>query len=62
MTKVNKTEYFKAVDTYTGWCLVCKKFTRNTTEPDAENYDCPVCKTNSVMGAEQAILTGKIYF
>jgi hypothetical protein len=30
------------------------------TEPDAEGYDCPQCGNYTVMGAEQALLTGEI--
>ena len=49
-----------AMDSYLGWCKDCKDFTRECTEPDAEDYDCPECGGNNVIGAEQAMLTGII--
>ena len=52
--------YRDACDDYMGWCTVCTDFTRDATEPDAEGYDCPQCGNYTVMGAEQALLTGEI--
>lgn len=56
-TLVSASSYKRACENYRGFCTVCKKFTRYMTEPDAENYDCPKCQGNTVMGAEQALLT-----
>jgi len=56
-TIVTNGAYQRACDQYKGFCTTCKKFTRRETEPDAENYPCPKCKKNTVMGAEQALLT-----
>lgn len=53
-------EYQDMADSYQGYCTLCEAFTRDCTEPDAEEYDCPDCGENSVMGAEQAILLGEI--
>lgn len=60
MKKVPMEEYQEACDSYTGWCTTCEQFTRECTEPDAEGYDCPVCKENTVMGAEQALISMEI--
>jgi len=57
--KVSITEYLQAVEEFLGWCDVCEKFTRSTTEPDAAGYNCPECETPSVYGAEFAMLAGK---
>ena len=56
MKTISEARYIEAVDGYEGWCTTCKDFTRETTEPDAEGYDCPECKGFTVMGAEQALL------
>ncbi len=58
--EVSEADYQDAVDSYTGWCKVCKEFTRGSTEPDAEGYDCEVCGEKEVVGAEQALLLGYI--
>jgi hypothetical protein len=60
--EVQEVDYQEAVDSYMGWCPACKKFTRDTTEPDATGYDCPVCKENVVVGAEEALIEGLITF
>jgi len=60
--KTTEEEYLDAVDLYYGWCTKCNEFTRDSTEPDAEEYDCPVCRHNTVYGAEQALILGLIYF
>lgn len=52
--------YSDAMDDYLGWCTTCEEFTRGQTEPDAEDYDCPKCEGNTVMGAAQALLLGEI--
>jgi Zn finger protein HypA/HybF involved in hydrogenase expression len=59
-TDVEDVEYQYATESYMGWCTTCKSFTRDSTEPDSEEYDCPVCEQNTVMGAEQALLCGAI--
>ena len=61
-TKVPEAEYVEATESYTGWCKACKKFTRGCTEPDAEDYDCPECEQNTVIGAENALIEGLIDF
>ena len=59
-TKVKVYDYNEAVDQYLGWCTVCDDFTRDSTEGDAEGYECSLCNENSVMGAENALLMGII--
>jgi Zn finger protein HypA/HybF involved in hydrogenase expression len=61
-TKVAESDYLDAVDNYTGWCTKCKDFTRDSTEPDAEGYDCPECEQDTVIGAENALIQGLIEF
>ena len=57
---ITEEEYREATANYSGWCTTCREFTREETEPDAEEYECPVCEENTVMGAEQALLTEEI--
>ena len=57
---VSESEYVEATDCSMGFCVGCGSFTRGCTEPDAEGCDCPECGELSVMGAEQALLTGTI--
>ena len=52
--------YQEMCDSYTGFCTNCKDFTRECTEPDAEDYDCPECEQNTVVGTEQALVLGLI--
>lgn len=59
MKRVTVEEYEDATQSYRGWCTTCQDFTRDSTEPDAEGYDCPVCGGDTVMGAEQAMLCEK---
>lgn len=60
MSKIKLAQFDKALTGYLGWCIYCKSFTRDATEPDAEGYYCPVCEEEAVMGAEQALLRGLI--
>jgi predicted RNA-binding Zn-ribbon protein involved in translation (DUF1610 family) len=57
---VTEEDYMEMTESYMGFCPDCGDFTRDTTEPDAENYDCPDCEKNNVVGAEQALLLGLI--
>ena len=56
MPEITVTEYRDAARNDEGWCIECKEFTREMCEPDAENYDCPVCEGRTVMGAELAMV------
>jgi Zn finger protein HypA/HybF involved in hydrogenase expression len=53
-------EFEEAQSNDMGYCTECKDFTRECTEPDAENYDCPECGSYTVFGAKQAMLMGLI--
>jgi len=57
-TLVTQRSYENACENYRGFCIKCKKFTRDCTEPDAEGYDCPKCKGKTVIGAENALVMG----
>lgn len=61
-TVINVSDFVKATEMCLGWCTGCKEFTRETTEPDAEDYDCPVCRLNTVVGANNALVMGLIEF
>ena len=60
MRQVTDEEYQTATRDYLGWCTSCEEFTRDNTEPDAENYNCPKCEENRVIGAENALILGEI--
>lgn len=59
-TEVSYDEYVDAREGYTGWCVECKEFTRDCTEPDAIDLPCEVCNNDSVLGAETALIMGII--
>lgn len=44
-----------AADRLEGWCTQCQSFTRGETETDAEDYECPRCGENCVVGALTAL-------
>lgn len=54
--KIEESEYKNASENYVGWCTKCNAFTRDETEPDADNYDCPECGENTVVGADNALI------
>ncbi len=62
VTKVSLEDYEHATENYEGFCTECKAFTRDETEPDAEGYDCPQCGGNTVIGAEDALISGIVEF
>ncbi len=58
---VSADDYAEACDSNLGWCRACQAFEGECVEPDAEGYSCPCCNgTNTVYGAEQALLLGLI--
>ncbi len=59
-TLVSTADYEDATENYRGFCVRCKEFTRDNTEPDAHGYDCPACEQRSVVGAEDALMEGLI--
>jgi Zn finger protein HypA/HybF involved in hydrogenase expression len=56
-TSISEEEYSEARGSYQGWCTTCQEFTRGMTEPDAQDYECPDCGLNCVIGAEVALIT-----
>jgi predicted RNA-binding Zn-ribbon protein involved in translation (DUF1610 family) len=60
--EVSQADYEDATLNYTGYCSTCESFTRDMTEPDAEAYTCPDCGEDTVMGAENALISGLISF
>ena len=59
-TPVSIEEYEEAYGSDLGFCTACEGFTRDMTEPDATDYDCPDCEQATVIGAELAVVTGRI--
>jgi predicted RNA-binding Zn-ribbon protein involved in translation (DUF1610 family) len=55
---VSAADYEDATSSYLGWCSTCQEFTREETEPDAAEYECPECGEPTVTGAEDAALLG----
>lgn len=53
-------EFEEARDSDQGYCLVCKDWTHDSAEPDARNYECPVCEKRQVFGAEECLLRGLV--
>lgn len=41
---MTEERYLEAVDAHEGYCTECDDFTRDCTEPDAEDYDCAACE------------------
>lgn len=41
-----------------GYCTVCDDITHDECEPDAQNYTCPNCNSNSVFGLQEALMMG----
>lgn len=59
---ITEVEYHEAVESSRGWCTHCKRFTRDETEPDAEDYECPECGSSTVIGAEAALVADEFEF
>ncbi len=50
--------YLVQADALGGFCTSCQEWTRTgDTEGDAEEYECPACGENAVIGAEIWMLT-----
>lgn len=47
---IDEAELMYAEENNMGYCTSCEEFTRECTEPDAENYSCPVCEKHTVQG------------
>lgn len=53
-------EYLEHHDNSDGLCLACGEWSDGGVEPDAENYECDACEAPEVVGAEQAIILGRL--
>ena len=49
-------DLLEKIDTNQGWCLSCGEWTHDTCEPDATEYECPVCGDCTVYGAEHIMM------
>jgi hypothetical protein len=58
MITITKEDYDYAVEDNMGFCGNCEEFTHDCAEPDAQNYECPVCEQKTVYGAELAMVMG----
>ena len=59
---MTEAEWREAADNYQGFCLSCRDWTRECTEPDVDehdNYHCPVCH-GTVIGADTVLYTDSI--
>lgn len=59
---ITEETYTEAAESNQGWCAKCRDFTHDFCEPDAREYECPVCGQNSCFGAEQALIEMLITF
>lgn len=57
---VTMEELAKYREDSVGYCTACEEWTRDATEPDARDYDCPSCGEFAVYGAEEVLLAGLI--
>ncbi len=55
--RINSAEFFDAVEDSAGFCNACKEIVNHGgCEPDARDYLCESCGSNSVYGMEEALL------
>ena len=55
--KMTMLAWVQARENYIGWCTECGS-RREQTEPDAREYQCEVCGSRTVYGAEEWINEG----
>ena len=60
--EVTEEEFRDHCDAYDGLCLACGAWSCGGVEPDAEGYTCEVCDARAVIGAEDALMMGKVVF
>ena len=58
--KITQQEFEEANEQHLGYCTECDAITGEDCEPDAEDYECPLCGGECVIGLETALLLGKI--
>lgn len=59
---VTEEDYSAHVEDYDGICLSCGEWTCGGVEPDAHDRKCEDCGEYAVMGAEDALISGRITF
>lgn len=47
-------------DSHQGWCTNCQDWTHDSCEPDAREYECPVCEQHTCYGAEELVIMGLV--
>lgn len=60
MKTITESEYHEHVENHDGLCVECFEIQDGGCEPDAENYECEHCGSKSVMGIENALITGNL--
>jgi hypothetical protein len=60
MISCSEEEFSAHQEESDGICLGCGEWSFGGCEPDARNYKCEVCGERKVVGAEEALLMGKL--
>lgn len=60
MFTCSEEEFSEHQESYDGICLNCGEWSFGGCEPDARNYKCELCGERKVMGAEEALMMGKL--
>ena len=54
------SEYMSHCSEMDGVCLACGEWSMGGVEPDASGYPCECCDAERVMGAENAMICGRV--
>lgn len=57
-SKMTESEFNDMQESNMGFCVRCNDWTHESTEPDADGYQCPICKNMKVVGSMIALLDG----
>lgn len=56
-----ESEFQRLDEGYAGYCIDCDEVTKDSgVEPDAEDYRCPKCNNDGVIGMQQALIMGYV--
>lgn len=58
--KISEEQFQQYESDYVGFCTECQSFNTGGVEPDAQNYPCEECDTNSVQGTLEVLLDGLV--
>lgn len=58
--RITEQELFAECEAFRGFCPACDNFVRDGVEPDAQGHACPECGGSAVVGAELAVIQGKL--